>query len=293
VLVPPRAYLYPRISPDGARVALDIRAQEYDIWVWHLLRRNLTRVTKEPWLDRTPVWDADGQHLLFSSNRNGPPSIWRQRSDGGSSAERLTTPQAGAHLPTDFSAVGRRLVFHEGLTSAESGDVMTVRFDRETTPVVEALVKTSAGETNGTISPNGRWLAYQSNESGEWAIYVKSLADVNGGPRATVSTDGGFQPRWSTSGRELFYLSPRNEMMAVQVAASGDKWSAPPPTKLFDASSYFLGTVGWYLVMYDVAKDGRFLMIKSVGGAPTTTTQDSLVVVHNWTEELKRLVPTN
>jgi eukaryotic-like serine/threonine-protein kinase len=292
VPVPARAYLYPRISSDGARVALDIRAEESDIWVWDLVRRNLTRVTKEPGVDRTPVWDADGQHLFFSSDREGPPSIWRQRSDGGGSAERLTAPQAAAHFATDFSAVRRRLVLHEGGTSAAFGDVMTVRLDpKTTTPVVEPFAKSSAGETNGTLSPDGRWLAYQSNDSGEWAIYVKPLLDANGGLRTTVSTDGGTQPRWSTSGRELFYLSPRNEMMAVQVATNGDKWSAPQPARLFDASSYFLGNVGWFLVMYDVAKDGRFLMIKPVGASPATTRQDSLVVVHNWTEELKRLAP--
>ena len=82
-------------------------------------------------------------------------------------------------------------------------------------------------------------------------------------------------------------------MMSVQVATSGDLWAAPAPARLFDASSYFLGNLGWFLVMYDVAKDGRFLMIKSVGGSPSTATQNSLVVVQNWTEELKRLVPVN
>jgi serine/threonine-protein kinase len=293
VPAPPRAYLYPRISSDGMRVALDIRAGENDIWVWDILRRNLTRVTKDPRVDRTPVWDADGQHVLFASDRDGPPSIWRQRADGGGSAERLTTARAAAHFPTDFTAIGgRRLVLHEGGTAAGLGDVMMLRLDDHTTKVVEPFVKTSAGETNGSISPDGRWLAYQSNDSGEWAIYVRPLADVTGGQRTTVSSDGGTQPRWSTSGRELFYVSSRNEMMAVQVGTSGDTWSALPPRRLFDAGSYFLGNQGWFLVMFDVAKDGRFLMIKPVGGSPTTA-QDSLVVVQNWTEELKRLVPTN
>jgi serine/threonine-protein kinase len=153
-------------------------------------------------------------------------------------------------------------------------------------------VKTADGETNGAISPDGRWLAYQSNESGNFDIYVRPFRDLERGARATVSTAGGTQPRWAPNGRELFYLSPRNEMMSVRVG-SGDTWSATTPEKLFDATAYFIGGTGNPFFNYDVAKDGRFLMMKPIAGATTEgNTTANLVVVQNWTEELKRLVPT-
>jgi serine/threonine-protein kinase len=152
---------------------------------------------------------------------------------------------------------------------------------------VRALVKT--GADNGVISPDGRWLAYQSNESGNWDIYVRPLRDLERGARSTVSTGGGTQPRWSRNGQELFYLSPRNEMMSVRVS-SGEAWSSGKPMPLFDASSFFVGGTGSPFFSYDVAKDGRFLMIKPKAGATTDAQSINLIVVQHWFEELKRLV---
>jgi serine/threonine-protein kinase len=145
------------------------------------------------------------------------------------------------------------------------------------------------------VSPDGRWLTYQSNESGAWDIYVQpfdAAAGATGGPRSIVSTTGGTQPRWSTDGRELFYLSPRNEMMHVRVGA-GPTWSATQPERLFDAGGYFLGGEGNPYLMYDVAKDGRFLMVKPVGGGGTDAdASENVTVVLNWIEELNRLGPS-
>ena len=149
----------------------------------------------------------------------------------------------------------------------------------------------NAGVGMARVTPDGRWLAYQSNESGNWDIYVRLMSDFERGTRFTVSTGGGTQPRWARNGRELFYLSPRNEMMSVQVG-SGDAWSPGKPVKLFDAAGYYTGGPVNPYFNYDVAKDGRFLMIKPKGepaseGAPTT----NLIVIQHWFEELKRLVP--
>jgi serine/threonine-protein kinase len=158
---------------------------------------------------------------------------------------------------------------------------------REATP----LVKTSAGETNGTISPDGEWLAYQSNESGSWDIYVKPFADPNGA-RSILSTGGGTSPRWSKDGRELYYVSPRQEMMRVQVR-KGAQWSPGRPEVLFDGSRYLLDDQARPYLMYDVAKDGRFLLVKPVAGQQAPDTRTNLIVVLNWFQELKRLVPAN
>jgi eukaryotic-like serine/threonine-protein kinase len=157
---------------------------------------------------------------------------------------------------------------------------------------LQPVVKTPNGEGNGSVSPDGRWLAYQSNESGSWEIYVRPFADRNG-ERSVVSTGGGTQPRWSADGRELFYVSSRNEMMHVQVA-SASTWSPGTPEVLFDARQYYLGAVlANPYFMYDVAKDGRFLMIKPAAGSKAQDTTANLIVVQNWFEELKRLVSAN
>jgi serine/threonine-protein kinase len=288
----PRAYLYPRISPDGTRVALDVRDQENDIWVWDLQRGNITRVTKDSGVDRMPVWAADGQFLFFSSTREGSPVIFRQRADGTGEAERLTQSSVAQH-PVSLSADGTELLFQHG-PGIQNNDLMALRVDspgKAGGPNVRPVVKTADGEANGAFSPDGRWLAYQSNESGNWDIYVRPMRDLERGTRVTVSTGGGTQPRWARDGRELFYLSPQNEMMSVPVG-SGDSWSAGKPVKLFDAAGYYTGGTGNPYFNYDVAKDGRFLMIKPKGdpageGAATT----NLIVIQHWFEELKRLLP--
>ena len=301
----PRAYLYPRISPDGTRLALDIRDQDLDIWVWDLMRRNATRVTKDTSIDRAPVWSADGQFVFFSSTREGTAMIFRQRADGTGAAERLTQSNFAQH-PASLSPDGTQLVFQEG--PAQANDLMALRLDSfaqsgtaassspsnsqaaSSNANVRPLVKTADAESNGVISPDGRWLAYQSNESGNWDIYVRPMRDLERGARFTVSTGGGTQPRWARNGRELFYLSPQNEMMSVPIG-NGDSWSSSAPVKLFDASTYYTGGTANPYVNYDVAKDGRFLMLKPRGTAGEGAPSTNLIVVQNWFEELKRLVP--
>jgi len=232
--------------------------------------------------------------------------IFRQRADGIGEAEQLTQSDVAQH-PSSLSADGTELLFHEGSGGIQGMSLMALRVDSPAQTVSSALpssppatsprpnvrpvVNTADGEANGAFSPDGRWLAYQSNESGKWDIYVRPTSDLERGTRFTVSTGGGIQPRWARNSRELFYLSPRNEMMSVQVG-SADTWSAGKPVKLFDGAGYFAGRDANPYFNYDVAKDGRFLMIKPKGdpaseGAPPT----NLIVVQHWFEELKRLVP--
>ncbi len=211
---PPRAYLYPRLSPDGTRVALDVREQENDIWVWDLVRKGFTRVTKDPGLDRAPVW-ADSEHLFYSSMADGTPNIYRQRADGTGTPERVErTRSVRPHFPMSLSPDGIHLVFSDSTGGGGVADLMMLRLDRPVasgaapTPApnvdsVEPLVQTPAGEINGTVSPDGHWLAYQSNEAGGWDIYVKPFGASARGVRSTVSTAGGIQPRWSRDGRAL------------------------------------------------------------------------------------------
>jgi serine/threonine-protein kinase len=149
-------------------------------------------------------------------------------------------------------------------------------------------VQTPSSERNGEVSPDGRWLAYEANDSGRFNIYVRPFPDVSSG-YWQVSTDGGTRPLWARNSQELFYLSVTGALMRVEVAL-GPTWAATAPTKLFEgrygAEASQTGRT------YDIAPDGkRFLMIKP-GGADQTAVPTSLIVVQNWTEELKRLVPS-
>jgi serine/threonine-protein kinase len=304
---PPKPYAYPRISPNGSRLAVDIREQENDIWTWDLARKGFTRITNDPGLDRSALWLND-EHIIYSSMMAGNPSLFMQRSDGGGAPEQLTRPSTGGQFPLALSPDRNKVVFV--LATQSGNDLMTMHLDRpaprasaasspgagsasvpQSLREVEPLVNSPGAQTDGMISPDGRWLAYQSNESGSFDIYVRPFSPVNSGVRHTVSTNGGTQPRWSPNGRELFYLDSRtNVMMSVRVAP-GDTWSAGTPEKLFDATQYSVGPNFPYY-NYDIAKDGRFLMIKSPGSSsPDDQPTASLVVVQNWFEELKRLVP--
>jgi eukaryotic-like serine/threonine-protein kinase len=154
---------------------------------------------------------------------------------------------------------------------------------------VTPLVQTPFSERNGEVSPDGRWLAYDANDSGGFEIYVRPFPDVTKGV-SQVSTDGGTRPLWARNGRELFYLSATGAVMRVGLAG-GPTWSATAPTKLFEGRygppAYHSGRT------YDVSPDGRrFLMIKNSAVSDPNATPASMVVVLNWSEELKQRVPT-
>ncbi len=279
---PVRSYVYPHLSPDGTKVALDIRDQEIDIWVWDLTRTTLTRLTFDAGRDRTPVWTPDGQRIAFSSEQEGVGNLFWQAADGTGSVERLSE-SAITQYPFSFSPDGTRLVFAE---SNNDLAVLALEGDRQTTP----LVKTTFAERNGEISPDGRWLAYQSDESGREEIYVRPFPDVDAG-RWPVSAGGGSRPLWARSGEELFYLAPDGAVMRVAVEG-GTTFRPDTPTRLFQGL-YSGGTLGRFFRTYDVSPDGkRFSMIKE-GTPDGSATPPSLILVLNWFEELKRLVPAN
>jgi serine/threonine-protein kinase len=315
---PARVYSYPRLSGDGTRVALDVAGLENrnrDIQVWNLVRNGpLVNVTKNPAQDRVPLWLPGDEYLIFGSQRDGQDGLFWQRSDGTGVAHRLTS--AVAQLPLSIS--GSTLLVHEGLGPAAAADVMSLALPAGlgraetsrstssgpggTTATADGasiqatpLVKTAAGETNAEVSTDGRWLAYESNGSGEWQVYVSPYPDPNSGPHDVVAA--GRMPLWSRDGRELFYVTS-GVLMSVPIGP-GTTWSqmAGTPVKVLDTQKYFLGTVTNPAAqrtfrMYDYDhRNRRFLMLKSVE-APEPSEADSLVfVVENWFEDLRRLVP--
>jgi serine/threonine-protein kinase len=279
----PRAYFFPRVSPDGTRVAVGVLDQKTDIWLLGLDRPTATRLTSDSAGHATFVWTRDGRRMVFNSSGAGTRNLLSQAADGSGPVERLTE-NPNVQIPTDVSPDG--IVVFTERSSTTGDDVMGVRLDgkRQVTP----LVQTPFDERNGIVSPDGRWLAYEANDSGSFEIYVRPFPDVARG-RSQVSTSGGTQPLWAPSGQDLFYFSPDGLLMRVAVAG-GPTWAAGPPTMVLDAR-YVVRPVGNVYRNYDIAPDSqRFLMMKA-SGADRTTAAPQIVVVQRFDKELKRLVP--
>ena len=285
IAAPPRAYVYPRIAPDGASVVLWGTDQENDLWRWDVTRTTLTRLTFDAAVDGHPAWTPDGRRIVFSSERAGARNLYGQAADGTGAVERLTespNAQNGAAVSPD----GTRVIFYE--TAPKTGnDVMQLLLDgtRRVTP----LVQTPFIEQNGILSPDGRWLAYEANDSGRFEVYVRPFPDVNSG-LWQVSTGGGTRPLWARNGQELFYASPTGGIMRVGVER-GPSWAATTPTLLIK-DGYLTAPGGNPGRSYDLSPDGqRFLLLKAGDGSGQTAAPTSLIVVQHFDQELKRLVP--
>jgi serine/threonine-protein kinase len=272
---PALAYGYPRISPDGRRIAVELDGQ---IWLYDLSRDTLTRFTFEGSANQSPGWTPDGKRIAFRSNKEGPNNLFWQLADGSGGLERLTSGPSTKNL-TSWTGDGELLAFFENTPSAMR-DISVLRLsDRK----VQPFLSTSFNEGAASFSPDGHWLGYVSNESGRPEIYVQPFPGPGG--KWQISVEGGTEPVWNRNGRELFYRSG-NKMMAVQVTTK-DGLSANKPTMLFEkeyAASQFPATG----IAYDVSPDGdRFLMVKETDSA----TAAPINVVVNWFDELKRLAP--
>jgi eukaryotic-like serine/threonine-protein kinase len=296
---PLRGYGPPRLSPDGARLAIGILDQgNTEIWIWDFARETLRRLTFAPGMDGLPVWTPDSRRIIFMSDRMGVLNLYSQSADGGGIVERLTT-SAAPQWPTAITPNGRWLV---GFTRpATTSDVVFFPLtDSATRPGSAPASSIGSSPTepladaqfNGSLaefSPDGRYLAYQSDESGRMEVYVRPFPHVDRS-RWQISTDGGSRPVWARSGRELFYLDESSALTRIPVRTSGPTFVPGTPTKLF-TTRYVEPNPARH---YDVSPDGRrFLMIKNSAEGDPNATPASMVVVEHWFEELKRRVPTN
>ncbi len=290
VKAPPHPYLHPRLSPDGSRLAVDIVADGRDVWLWEFSRGTLSPFTFDPTADAQPLWTPDGKRLIFTSDRTGTTSLFWQAADSSGTPERLT--EGNGRIAYTISPDGRRLVLRATDRTGGSDLAMLDLGDGSRVPAPSAgepLLQTPFLEYNAAISPDGRWLAYQSTRSGESEVVVRRFPDVTAG-EWPVSTAGGREPVWSRDSRELFYRTPTGAVMGVAVEP-GSVWKASRPTQILESASYgfFRGS---FDRTYDVAPDGkRFLMLKNFDGPVQTATGERIVVVQNWFEELRRLVP--
>ena len=285
ITAPTRSYEAPRISPDDKQIALAITDQESDIWVWDLLRADLRRLTFEPGVDTFPVWTPDSQRIVYSSQSGGTLNVWWKAANDTGSAERLTT-SANNQWPSSISSDGKQIVLTQ-LTPTMGRDLMLLTLDgsHRVTP----LLQTPFDELRGVISPDGHWLAYESDSSGQSEIWVRPFPNTSDAPYQ-ISTSGGTRPVWAHHGKELFFMGVDNTLMGVPVEATATKWNAGTPTKLLE-SRYYTGG-GNPNRSYDVSPDGRrFLMIKAASADPATVPPNIIVVLH-FDEELKRLAAT-
>ena len=267
---PPRGYQQPRISPDGQRIAVQIEERESQIWVYDTRLETLTRLTFEGSQNEVAIWTPDGKRLTYYSNQTGGPfNLFWQSIDGSSRPERLTTSTTN-HVPMSWSADGRRLAFTEAV--APERDIWVLEMtERKPVP----FIKTSFTEGGAQFSPNGRWIAYVSNESGRAEVYVQPYPGPGG--KWQISTDGGSEPMWNRNGRELFYRSG-DRMMAVPVSTQ-EAFSSGRSQMLFERR-YASVQLPQTFQYYDVAPDGqRFLMVKDGEGSSSGT---PINVVLNW-----------
>jgi len=279
--IAPGRYTYPRISPDGTRVALDIAGANRDIWIWNLQRPNLTRLTEGPTEDLLPVWSPDGRRVFFGSDRAGSFDVYSEAADGSTPA-RVEFSGPGTQMPTAFSPDGARLLIVENFKELNL-------LNPGGSARVEPLLRGQVNYWLGSISPDGHWLAYESNESGNKVeIFLRPFPEVSG-RREKVSLDGGRYPVWGAKETgELYYVALDGAMMAASVTLSPDL-GLGPVTKLFEWEKPTRGITGR---VYDVSPiDGRFLITRPAPNGSDGTVDISVVL--NWFEELKQRVPTD
>jgi len=256
----PSRYANPRLSPDEKRVAADIDDPQFsntDLWVIEANHQTRSRFTFDPAQDENPLWSHDGRHILWLSDRGGRNGFYLKTSDG-SAIESPTLP-VGVNLsfasaPSDWSSDGRFLLYTD-LQESHALHLWVLSMSERREPY--RLLPGAAADVDGQFSPDGRWVAYSSNESGKWQVYV--VAFDHAGEKYQISTEGGQQPRWRRDGEELFYLSPDRKLMAVSVNMR-PRFDFRTPKQLFVTRAHDPVTAEEFFT-YDVSADGhRFLI---------------------------------
>ncbi|MFI5371823.1 MAG: protein kinase [Candidatus Eisenbacteria bacterium] len=269
------AYRNPAVSPDGQRIAAavtDERSNNLDVWVLDLQRGTRTRLTFDPALDNFPQWSPDGATILFGSNRAGGRTTMFSKHANGLGAEEHLSTGSGDELPMDWTRDGKYLVYSH-TDSVTQLDVWARPLVGDGKPF--PVVATAASEELPRVSPDGRWVVYQSNESGRYEIYVQSFPTASG--KWQISNAGGTEPEWSADGRELFYLSADGRVTSVAVQ-SGAQFGAGTPQPLFPIR---VPDTGWY--HFRPAPDGKRFLVVTIDDQRSRAPE---TVVLHWDAEI-------
>jgi serine/threonine-protein kinase len=269
------------LSPDGRRAAVVIEdGTRGDVWIKHLDRGPLSRLTFASEYNFAPTWSPDGRFVAFISFRGGRSGVWMKAADGSGNDSLLFDLDRNVHF-AEWSRDGRWMIVSVS-GGPTSDDVLALRLGQDTTP--HPVIADSFNEFLPALSPDGRWLAYVSDESGRNEIYLRPFPDARAG-RWQLSTDGGTEPIWSARGRELYFRSQdRTTILGVDLARGANAATSRILTRLPPGDDFELNPRNR---LFDVSPDGRFIMIQRAGA---TDVSGDLVVVLNWFEELKAKV---
>ena len=269
------------LSPDGRWVAVAVlEGSNWDVWVWDLARGVSTRLSTAPELDLRPVWSAGGDEVAFMSFRAGNPDIYLRRADGGGEEQALAATSQ-LEVPSDWSRDGKYLLYQQ--TGPETGSDLWYleRVEDGSGWAPRPFLQEPSLQDAPKFSPNGRYVAYVSDESGRLEVYVQPFP--GGGRKVTVSSGGGSQVRWSRDGKELFYVE--GERLMVVAVSTEREFSVSSLTKLFEHPGLRRGL---NYPNYDVSLDGRrFILPEPAGYDETEAPQATIRVVQNWFAEFK------
>ena len=264
------------LSPDGKKLAIQQLSPgtTTDIWLMDFTRGTSSRFTFGPTIQDSPVWSPDGSQVIYMTGADGQTNFLRKASSGAGSEERIFESENGSDIH-DWSRDGRLLLFTQFGTKT-GADLWVLPMSEGDKPF--PVLQTDFVETRGQFSPDGKWLVYASNESGETEVYVQNFPPSGG--KWLISTNGGSQPRWRADGKELFYVAPDKTLMAVGInATSTFEMSKPVPLFTTQVSSYTAPN------RYVVSADGQRFLVNSPAGE---TSRTPITVVLNWVDSLKR-----
>jgi len=277
VPLPERMYEQVSLSPDGQRAIVQLTDSVVGLWMYDIARATLAPFATTGGSSQAPVWTPDGKHVIYRATRNGLRNLFWKASDGASDEERLTMKEHVIQSPSSVSPDGRWLVYSEaGVNAAD--DLWMLPLDGDRKPRV--LVASPANDGNGRISPDGKWLAFESEPSGHPEVYVQPFPGP--GPRTQISLDGGNEPLWSSSGRQLFYLAGDRLMVVETTTSPGFSATIPRPVVVGQYIPSPNGVTGYAV---DPAS-GRFLRVQQTKPALPI---NAIRLVLNWTDELKAL----
>ncbi len=281
LLAKPDAYTHPSLSLDGNKLAIATA----DIWVYEWQRDTITRLTFGSAAPSNPLWSPDGRYILYQA----PGGMYWTRSDGAGKPQPLTQSK-NRQVPWSFTADGKRLAFME--VNPETGyDLWTVPLESDTAGLragkPEPYLQTPFDERHDSFSPDGRWMAYTSNESGGYQVDVRAFPDKGG--KWQISNSGGMYPVWSRNGRELYFRTEDNQIMVAAYTVKGDSFVADKPRVWSEKRIASLG----FTATYDIAPDGKRIVALMPASTPEDQKAESHVFfLENFFDEVRRRTAT-